>query len=114
MFIRSHEEFRIEVQRTVRRSICFDKPSADPFRIELLVPCGVQRISKIYPFAISTDLYHLWAAIQRTIWITRVRCSADHSADLQHRGQLRTIGYRGVVAPQLSRSPARNVQPFVV
>src|SRR3979411_1924498 len=114
MLVRGHEEFRIEMQRTIWRGVRFDQPRTNSFRIELLVPCRIERVRKVNSLAIATHLSHLRSAVQRKIGITRMWRSTNDSADLEYGCQLRAIRNRDIVTAQLSRSPARNIEPFII
>jgi hypothetical protein len=56
------EEGLVHGDAAVRVCLELGHPGPDPFWVELLVPCPVQRVSEVDASAVSADLDHLWTA----------------------------------------------------
>ena len=104
----------VEPEAAVLAGVKLNHPTAHAVGIELLVPRCVKRVREIDAFAIAAYFYHLRSASQRLVRILRVRHAIDDSTNAHRAGLLRAewIGY--VVLQHLPRSPAGDIQEFVV
>src|SRR6185437_9287562 len=59
------EEIRIERDPAVRTGVAHHLDAAHALRIELPVPCAVERVGEIDALAVAADLDHLRTAVER-------------------------------------------------
>ena len=108
------QEVAIEMHSAVLADIDFGHPAANAVRVELLVPCGIERIGEIDTAPIAADLHHLRATIESSVLLARMGRAAHDAADLYGADEARTERIRYIVPLQLTCAPAGDVQVPVV
>src|ERR1700722_3955377 len=99
----AHPVVLCQLEATARICIGHHLGARYSIGIELVVPCRVERVGPIYPFAIATDLDHLRSAsIGLAGWVRR---AADNAADVDRARKLRLSRVGDFVLTHLAGSP---------
>ena len=89
-------------------------PSADPVRIELLVPGAIERVGEVDPPPVAADFHHLRAAVQR---LSRTASDAPRAGRCRRASRPVSFGLNGSETSYCRsspRAPAGDVQEPVV
>src|SRR3546814_2073067 len=95
------EEVGIERDAARGVGVDLDHPALDSFRIELPVPCRVERVRKVDPPAVPADLDHLRPAVERPGG--GMRRPLDDPADPDRAGEPRLERVGDGVLAELAR-----------
>ena len=106
------EKVGVDFQAAVGVGVDLRHPTADAFGVELGVQGGIERIGRVEPLAVATDLHHLRRAVERSA--LRVGGMAHHAPQLDRTGQPGVEGIADVVLAQLAGSPAGDIEHLVV
>src|SRR5688500_3491983 len=108
------EEPRIESDPTGGVGVHLGDPAADAIGVELRIPRRVERVADVDALAVAAHLDHLRSSVERRVGVGRVRPAANDSTDLHRASEPRVERIADVVLPELSGSPARDVEKPVV
>src|SRR5580698_8963982 len=89
-----------------------DLGSWDAIGIELIVPGGIERVGPIDALSVTADLNHLRPACKG--FAIRVRRAPRNASDTDGPGELGLPRFGDVVLTHLTRSPAGDIEKFVI
>src|SRR5262245_24302446 len=103
------EEFRIELDATLRLDIELHHPAVYALGIYLSIDCAIERIRKVHASTIPADLHHPWTAIKTAIPCARMVGSRYNAANTHFARKLGLERIGDVVLLQIARAPTCHI-----
>src|ERR1700752_5544469 len=108
------KELFVELHPALWVQIDFRHPALNAIGIKLLVPRGIEGVSKVAALAVAADFDHLRTAVESLLGFLRVSRSAYDAAEMDRARLLRVRRIRDVILDELTCPPARDVKVAVV
>src|SRR5829696_3849791 len=107
------EEAGVYCDTTLRVYVHLGDPAMDAIRVELRIPCSIERVAEVQPAPVPAQLHHLRPAVQGLSGL-RMRRLADDATQMDGSGVPRVERIGDIVLAHLPGAPAGDVEEAVI